>query len=74
MAVSDDILLELWQLALSTELGIVVPCSNQRWLVNNLYRVRRNSGDAELADLTIVTPQDKEEIWICKKPTSLSER
>jgi len=70
---SDDILLAIWRRALEVEVGIgvLVTAGERHWFVQNLYRVRQEYGEEELEELILFQPPNPDEIFICKKLTSL---
>lgn len=71
--ISDDVLLAMWQRALEVEIGIAftVTEGERRWFVNNLYRVRQETGDPRLEDIMLFQPPKEDEIFLCKKQTNL---
>lgn len=64
---TDDLLLNLWTRALDCEIGLGLTVSDRKFFINNLYRVRQESGSAELQQLIIMQPNEPSEIFICKK-------
>jgi len=69
----DEVLMMLWQRAVEEEIGIGIEVTEgeRRWFVNNLYRVRQEFGDEELEKIILFQPPKENEIFLCKKQTSL---
>lgn len=70
----DEInLLDLWLLALKSEVGIYIRTNDRRLLQAQLYRVRQNEGTAEMQDISIVYPAGVEELWLVKRSAVRAE-
>lgn len=60
-------LLEFWQTALKSEVGIAIQTDNRALLRQHLYRARAEANNPELDELVILLPEKEDEIWIVRK-------
>ena len=60
-------LLDLWNRALKSEVGISIQTDNRTLLRQHLYRARADSGDPKLDDLVMIMPEQEDEIWLVHK-------
>lgn len=68
MPIPDEALLSLLKQALDAEIGLSVQISDRRWLINSLYRVRKEADDPFLEGIVIYMPQEpNDEVFICKR-------
>lgn len=60
-------LLELWEAALRVDVGIAVKTDNRKVLQQHLYRARAEANDPRLERLTIILPDNEDELWLVHK-------
>lgn len=68
--------ISLWYEALAAEYGIVVQVTegSAELIRQKLYALRKENGDEDLMQLSIVwTPANPEELWIVKQRTGTNE-
>lgn len=60
-------MLKLWQEALKEKIGICINTNDRKLMQQQLYRVRAEANDPELDKLTIVLPENEDELWLVHK-------
>lgn len=60
-------LLELWEKAYSSPVGIAIPTDNRNVLRNHLYKARAEANRPELEDVVMILPENENEIWLVRK-------
>ena len=71
---TDSIALELWNRALTEEIGVSFSCKeeNKNHIRNAFYRVRQEAANPEHQEIIMVMPGPKpDEIWLCRKMVEL---
>lgn len=63
----EQLLLELWSVALTQEAGISIKTDNRKLLQQQLYRVRQAHGTAEMEDIALCIPDLEGQLWMVKK-------
>ena len=66
--IPHSLAMELWQKAKEAKVGLAVKTNNRKALTNQLYEVRKQSGDERLRSISIMFPPNEEEIWLCNHP------
>jgi DNA-binding phage protein len=60
-------LVDLWQAAVNSEVGIAVPTDNRQLLRQHLYRAKVESGNPAFDDIVMILPENETEIWLVHK-------
>lgn len=60
-------LVELWLAALKAETGIAIPTDNRALLRQHLYKARAEANNPELDNITMIMPEQEDEIWLVHK-------
>ena len=60
-------LIELWLAALKAEVGIAIPTDNRALLRSQLYKARAEANNPDLEDITMIMPEQEDEIWLVHK-------
>jgi hypothetical protein len=60
-------LLDLWVEALNSKVGISIQTDNRSLLRQHLYRARAEAKDPKLDSITMVLPEQEDEIWLVHK-------
>lgn len=60
-------LLDIWEAALNSDVGVAVPTDNRKLLQQHLYRARAEAQDPRLERIVIVMPEDERELWLVHK-------
>ena len=74
MHLTDPLALELWDRALTEEIGVSfrVPENQKTYVRNWFYRVRQEAGNPEHQEIIMIMPGPKpDEIWLCRKMVEL---
>ncbi len=56
-----------WYRAAESKVGIAISTPHRDWLKTILWAARKLAKDADLDDLMVVSPPNKDELWICRK-------
>lgn len=60
-------LIELWEAALKSKVGIAIPTDNRAVLRNHLYRARAEANNPELDQVVMILPEREDELWLVRK-------
>lgn len=60
-------LLEFWEAALASKVGIAIQTDNRNVLRNHLYKARAEANNPELDQIVMILPEREDEIWLVKK-------
>lgn len=60
-------LLEFWETALKSEVGIAIQTDNRALLRNHLYRARAEANNPELDQVVMILPEREDELWLVRK-------
>lgn len=60
-------LLEFWEAALKSAVGIAIQTDNRNVLRNHLYKARAEANNPELDQIVMILPEREDEIWLVKK-------
>jgi hypothetical protein len=60
-------LIELWESALKSEVGIAIQTDNRNVLRNHLYKARAEANRPELDAVVMILPEREDELWLVRK-------
>jgi len=67
MAIPKEIFKEILYQALECEVGLAIETDDRRFLVRNLWNVRKELADPNLDKLIILQPANEGEVWVAHK-------
>ena len=60
-------LLEFWEAALASKVGIAIQTDNRNILRNHLYKARAEANRPDLDEVVMILPEREDEIWLVRK-------
>jgi len=60
-------LLEFWEAALKSKVGIAIQTDNRNILRNHLYKARAEANRPDLDEVVMILPEREDEIWLVRK-------
>jgi hypothetical protein len=60
-------LLEFWEAALKSAVGIAIQTDNRNTLRNHLYKARAEANNPELDQVVMILPEREDELWLVRK-------
>lgn len=66
-------MIELWYEALGSEHGIIIETTDPKRCQARLYAVRRERGDLDLNQISIIVPATPGQLWLVRMPDAPTE-